>query len=77
LAIRVGSGRRSSGPDPVSDREFRGIDAYHECFRRGFRHEEFYVGKLKAEPDGIPPWGPFEGDWTFHEATEEIPGDDA
>jgi hypothetical protein len=53
------------------------VDAYQECFRQGLKHEEFYVGKVKADPDGIPPWGPFEGDWTFYEATEGTPPDDA
>lgn len=53
------------------------VDAYQECFRRGLKHEEFYVGKVKADPDGIPPWGPFEGDWTFYEAAEGTPPDDA
>ena len=53
------------------------VDAYQECFRRGLKHEEFYVGKIQADPDGIPPWGPFEGDWTFYEATDGTPLDDA
>src|SRR5437016_5002278 len=49
------------------------VDAYQECFRRGLKHEEFYVGWLKEDPEGIPPWGTFEGDWTFYEATEDDP----
>jgi hypothetical protein len=53
------------------------VDAYQACFRRGLKHEQFYVGKVKADPDGIPPWGPFEGDWTFYEATDGTPSDDA
>jgi hypothetical protein len=53
------------------------VDAYQECFRRGLKHEDFYVGKLEADPDGIPPWGTFEGDWTFYEATDEDLPDDA
>ena len=53
------------------------VEAYQACFRRGLKPEEFYVGTVKADPDGIPPWGPFEGDWTFYEATEGAPPDDA
>jgi hypothetical protein len=47
------------------------VEAYQECFRRRLKHEEFYVGKLEADPDGIPPWGTLEGDWSLYEATEE------
>jgi hypothetical protein len=47
------------------------VDAYQECFRRGLKHEEFYVGKLVAAPDGIPPWGTFKSDWSLFEATVE------
>ena len=53
------------------------VDAYQECFRRGLKHEEFYVGKVEADPEGIPPWGTFYGDWTFYEATEDDSPDDA
>jgi hypothetical protein len=53
------------------------VDAYQECFRRGLKHEEFYVGKVEADPDGIPPWGMFEGDWSLYEVTEGTPPDDA
>jgi hypothetical protein len=54
------------------------VDAYQECFRRGMKHEEFYVGWLKEDPEGIPPWGTLEGDWTFYEVTEDDdPPDDA
>ncbi len=31
------------------------VEAYQECLRRGLKHEEFYVGRLEADPDGIPP----------------------
>src|SRR5713226_9311416 len=31
-------------------------ELYDECFRRGLREDEFYVGPL--EPDEIPPWEP-------------------
>ena len=54
------------------------VDAYQECFRRGLKRGEFYVGWLRANPDGIPPWGPFEGDRSLYEFTElgEPPLDD-
>jgi hypothetical protein len=52
------------------------VDAYQECFRRGLNRGEFYVGWLKEDPEGIPPWGTFEGDWTFYEATNDDPPDD-
>ena len=52
------------------------VDAYQECFRRGLKHEEFYVGWLKEDPEGIPPWGTFEGDWSFYEVTDGDPADD-
>jgi hypothetical protein len=55
------------------------VDAYQECFRRGLKHEEFYVGKLEPDPEGIPPWGTFESDWSLYEATDidEPPPEDA
>ena len=54
------------------------VEAYQECFRRGLNRGEFYVGKLKADPDGIPPWGTFESDWSLYEATDpDEPPDDA
>ena len=53
------------------------VEAYQECSRRGLKHAEFYVGWLKEDPDGIPPWGTIEGDWTFYEVTEDDPPDDA
>jgi hypothetical protein len=54
------------------------VDAYQACFRRGLHRGEFYVGKLEPAPDGIPPWGTLEGDWSLYEATElgEPPTDD-
>jgi hypothetical protein len=45
-------------------------DAYQECFRRGLKHEEFYVGLLEPAPDGIPPWGTYESDRSLYEFTE-------
>jgi len=52
--------------------------AYQECFRRGLNRGEFYVGKLDAQPDGIPPWGTIECDRSLYEATDpdEAPLDD-
>ena len=54
------------------------VDAYQECFRRGLNRGEFYVGKLDAHPDGIPPWGTIECDRSLYEATDsdEAPLDD-
>lgn len=46
------------------------VAAYQECFRRGLKHEEFYVGWLRPSPDGIPPWGTFESDWSLYECTD-------
>jgi hypothetical protein len=45
-------------------------EAYQECFRRGLKHEQFYVGRLEASPDGVPPWGTLQGDWSLFEVTE-------
>ncbi len=53
------------------------FDAYQECFRRGLKRGEFYVGWLKEDPDGLPPWGTIECDWSLYEVTEETPPDDA
>ncbi len=46
------------------------VDAYQACFRRGLQRDEFYVGKLEADPDGIPPWGTIECDRSLYEFTE-------
>ena len=51
------------------------VEAYQECFRRGLERGEFYVGRVEADPDGIPPWGTLEGDWSLYEATEGTPPD--
>jgi len=53
------------------------VDAYQECFRRGLERGEFYVGLLEADPDGLPPWGTLEGDWSLYEVTEGPPPDHA
>ena len=53
------------------------VEAYQECFRRGLKHEEFYVGRLKVDPDGIPPWGTIEADWSLFEATGDTPAEPA
>jgi hypothetical protein len=47
------------------------VEAYQECLRRGLNRGELYVGRVEADPDGIPPWGTLEGDWSLYEATEE------
>jgi hypothetical protein len=54
------------------------VGAYQECSRRGLNHGEFYVGKLDAHPDGIPPWGTIECDRSLYEATgaDEAPLND-
>jgi hypothetical protein len=46
------------------------VDAYQECFRRGLKHQEFYVGWLEPTPDGIPPWGTYESDRSLYEYSE-------
>jgi hypothetical protein len=51
------------------------VDAYQECFRQGLERGEFYVGRLEADPDGIPPWGTFESDWSFFEVTGDASSD--
>jgi hypothetical protein len=53
------------------------VDAYQECFRRGLKRGDFYVGWLEADPDGIPPWGTLQGEWSFFETTDGLPDDDA
>ena len=55
------------------------VEAYQECFRRGLKRGEFYVGWLEPSRDGIPPWGTFESDWSLYEATDidEPPPEDA
>ena len=57
---------------PSGGRTLRPIS---ECFRRGLESGEFYVGKLEADPEGIPPWGTHHSDWSLYEVTEEIPPD--
>ena len=49
----------------------------HDAYVRGLKHEEFYVGRLEADPEGIPPWGTFEADWSLFEATGETPAEPA
>jgi hypothetical protein len=53
------------------------VDAYQECFRRGLQDGEIYVGKREDDPDGIPPWGTLQSDWSFYEVTDETSPDDA
>ncbi len=40
-------------------------------------HEGIDLGKVEADPDGIPPWRPFKGDWTCYEVTEGTHREDA
>jgi hypothetical protein len=49
------------------------VEAYQECFHRGLKRGEFYVGRLEADPDGVPPWGTLEADWSLFEVTEGTP----
>ncbi len=49
------------------------VEAYQECLRRGLERGDFYVGRVEADPDGIPPWGTLEGDWSLYEATDGTP----
>lgn len=53
------------------------VEAYQECFRRGLKHEEFYVGRLEPEPEGVPPWGTFQSDRSLFEVTEGMPPEPA
>ncbi|HKI33147.1 MAG TPA: hypothetical protein VKA46_14950 [Gemmataceae bacterium] len=53
------------------------VEAYQECFRRGILREEFYVGRIKPSPDGIPPWGMFQADRSLYEFTNVGEGGDA
>jgi len=44
-------------------------EMFQECFRRGLRDVEFYVGKI--EPDDIPPWGNIEVEESLYDVTDE------
>lgn len=46
------------------------VEAYQECFRRGLKDEEIYVGWLEPTSDGIPPWGTYESDRSLYEYSE-------
>jgi hypothetical protein len=46
------------------------LDVYQECFRRGLQRGEFYVAKIEADPEGIPPWGTIQADQSLYEFTE-------
>ncbi len=54
------------------------VAAYQECFRRGLNRGEFYVGKLDAHADGIPPRGTIECDRSLYEAVDphDVPVDE-
>lgn len=47
------------------------VEAYQACLRRGLKRGEFYVGRLEADPDDIPPWGTLEADRSLFEVTDE------
>ncbi len=47
------------------------VDAYQECFRRGLQRGEFFVAMIEADPEGIPPWGTLEGDWSLYEVADD------
>ena len=49
------------------------IEAYQECFRLGLQRGEFYVGRLAADPEGVPPWGTLDADWSLFEVTDGTP----
>jgi hypothetical protein len=49
-------------------------ELYQECLRRGWQRGEFYVGRLEADPEGIPPWGTLEGEWSLFEVGEADEG---
>ncbi len=51
------------------------VDVYQQCFRRGMKRGEFYVGRLEIDPDGVPPWGTLNADWSLFEVTEGTPPD--
>jgi hypothetical protein len=53
------------------------VEAYQECVRRGLKDEEYYVGKLEADPDGIPPWGTRHVEWSLYEVTDETSSEPA
>jgi hypothetical protein len=53
------------------------VEAYQECFRRGLKHGEFYVGRLETDPDGVPPWGMLEVDRSLFEYTNGSSPDSA
>jgi hypothetical protein len=50
-------------------------ELYQECLRRGLQRGQFYVGKIQADPDGVPPWGTFLGERSLYEFTEREEGD--
>ncbi len=48
-------------------------ELYQECFRRGLRRDEIYVGRL--EPSDVPPWGTIPIDRSPFEVTDSAGGD--
>jgi hypothetical protein len=53
------------------------VEAYQECFRRGLPRGEFYVGEIKADPEGGPPWGTFHAVRSLFEYEGRQAGDAA
>ena len=47
------------------------VDAHQECLRRGLKSGEYYVGKIKMDPERIPPWGTFVVEGQLREFTED------
>ena len=47
------------------------VDAYQECFRRGLKHEEFYVGKAEGRSGRDSSVGNVRGRPVLFEATDE------
>jgi len=53
------------------------VELYQACLRRGLERSEFYVGKLVADPEGIPPWGSTPIEVSLYEFTDAPPPSDA
>lgn len=51
----------------------RQVELYQQCFGRGLQRGEFYVGKIQADPEGVPPWGTIEADRSLDEVREGKP----
>jgi hypothetical protein len=49
-------------------------ELYQLCLGRGLRRGEFYVGRLKMDGDGLPPWATRQGDWSLYEVNDPDEG---